>query len=75
MMPRSWTHRRRAAFLALAFAVGGLTYLIGWGDDTDLHRRIADGLVSVLIWTIAIYVGGATADDALKDFAARKDST
>ena len=66
---RSWKYRRRAAFIALLGAIAGLLYLIGWGDDTDLHRRIADGLASIVIWVIAIYVGGATADDALRDFA------
>lgn len=72
MQPRSWVWRRTAALGALCGALAGLGYLIGWGDDTDLHRRIADGLVTVIVWTLAVYVGGATADDALKDFAERK---
>lgn len=70
--PRSWVWRRSAALGVLAGAMAGLGYLTGWGADTDLHRRIADGLVTVIVWTVAIYVGGATADDALKDFAERK---
>lgn len=65
--PRSWKYRRRAVFIALSGALAGLAYLTGWGEDTDLHRRIADGLVSIIIITIGIYVGGATCDDALRD--------
>lgn len=72
MQPRSWVWRRTAALGALGGALAGLGYLVGWGDDTDLHRRIADGLVTVIVWTLAVYVGGATADDALKDLAERK---
>ena len=71
--PRSWKYRRRAVFIALTGAIAGLAYLSGWGEDTDLHRRIADGLVSIIIITIGIYVGGATGDDALRDYLARKD--
>lgn len=71
-MPRSWRYRRAAAFAALAGAIGGLGYLIGWGEDTDLHRRIADGLVTVIVAVLAIYVGGATADDGIKDYLSRR---
>ncbi len=67
-MQRSWVWRRSAALAALGGALAGLGYLIGWGEDTDLHRRIADGLVTVIVAVLAIYVGGATADDALKDY-------
>jgi len=72
-MTRSWKYRRRAALGTLTAALTGLGYLIGWGEDTDLHRRIADGLVTVTIAVIGIYVGGATADDALKDYMSRRD--
>ncbi len=72
--PRSWKYRRRAVFIALTGAILGLGYLIGWGEDTDLHRRIADGLTSVVVITIGIYVGGATCDDALRDYAGRSRS-
>jgi len=64
---RPWTYRRRAVFLTLAAAFGGLGYLMGWGDDTALHREIAGGLTNVLWLVLGAYVGGATADDWLRD--------
>lgn len=70
-MQRSWIWRRTAALGVLAAAVAGLGYLLAWGSDTDLHERIADGCVTIIVWTIGIYVGGATADDALKDYLER----
>lgn len=65
--PRSWKYRRRFVFLVTGAASLGLGYIIGWGDDTDLHRRIAESLGTIIISALAIYVGGATADDALRD--------
>lgn len=64
---RSWKYRRRLTFLIAGFACIGLTYLLIWGEDHDLHRRMAETFGTILITTILIYVGGATADDALKD--------
>lgn len=66
--PRSWKYRRRAVFIVLSGALAGLAFLTGWGEDTDLHGRIADGLASIIIITIGVYVGGATCDDALRDY-------
>lgn len=65
--PRSWKHRRRFVFLVTGAATAGLGYIIGWGEDTDLHSRIAESLGTIIISALAIYVGGATADDALRD--------
>lgn len=70
--PRSWKYRRRCVFAALAFSFIIIGYLVVWGNDTGLHRSIADGLINVIWLTIATYVGGATADDFLKD-KGRKD--
>lgn len=65
--PRSWTYRRRCVFSALTVAFTGIGYLLGWGEDTGLHRALADGLINVIWMTLATYVGGATADDWLRD--------
>jgi len=72
-MTRSWKYRRRAALGTLTAALTGVGYLIGWGEDTDLHRRALEGLVTVIVTTLFIYVGGATADDGIKDYLSRRD--
>jgi hypothetical protein len=65
---RSWKYRRRAVFLTLIGSGGMLAYLAVWGGaDNALQRAIADGLTTTIWLTIATYVGGATADDALRD--------
>ena len=64
---RSWKYRRRLVYGVTVAACAGLGYIIGWGEDTDLHRRIAESLGTIIITVIAVYVGGATADDALRD--------
>jgi hypothetical protein len=65
--PRSWKYRRRCVFAALAGAGAGIAYLIGWGEDNALHREIVEGLANVIWMTLATYVGGATADDWLRE--------
>lgn len=65
--PRSWKYRRRFTFAVTGAACAALGYIIGWGQDTDLHRRIAESLGTIIISALAIYVGGTTADDALRD--------
>jgi hypothetical protein len=69
---RSWKHRRRLVFGVTAAACAGLGYLIGWGADTDLHRQIAGSLGTIIIAVIGAYIGGATADDALRDRYGKK---
>lgn len=70
--PRSWKYRRRCVFAALAVAFAGVGYLLGWGEDNALHRALADGLINVIWLIVATYVGGATADDWLKDREAKR---
>lgn len=70
--PRSWKYRRRCVFAALAGAGAGIAYILGWGEDNALHREIAGGLTSIISWTLATYVGGATADDWLRDKEAKR---
>jgi len=69
---RSWRYRRAAALGTLAAAVCGVAYLIGWGEDTDLHRRALDGLVTVIVSVVGLYIGGATADDGIRDYMSRR---
>lgn len=69
--PRSWKYRRRCVFGALLGAGAGIGYLIVAGEDNALHREIAGGLVNVIWMTLATYVGGATADDWLRDKGAK----
>lgn len=59
----SWKHRRRVVFGALFFCAGAIGYLIGAGDDTVLHRAIAEGLVMLAAGIIGSYVFGAAWDD------------
>ena len=70
--PRSWKYRRFCVFAALAAAFIGLAYLLVWGEDSALHRAIGEGLINVIWLTIATYVGGATADDWLRDKEAKR---
>ena len=70
--PRSWKYRRRAVFGTLAGAFAGVGYLLWLGEDSALHRAIGEGLINVIWLTIATYVGGATADDWLKDKEAKR---
>jgi hypothetical protein len=72
-MTRSWRYRRLAVFASLLGAIAGLGYLIVWGEDTTLHRQIADGLIWVVGWVLAVYVGGSTLDDGVKDYLSRRD--
>jgi hypothetical protein len=69
---RSWKYRRRAALGTLTAALCGVGYLIGWGEDTDLHRRALDGLVTVITAVIGLYIGGATIDDGIRDYMHRR---
>lgn len=71
-LPRSWKYRRRCVFAALIGSGFGLVYLIVMGEDNALHREIAGGLVNIIWMTLATYVGGATADDWLRDREARQ---
>ncbi|EDM71034.1 hypothetical protein RAZWK3B_16595 [Roseobacter sp. AzwK-3b] len=64
---RSWKYRRRAAFGLLAFGCGGLAYLLVEGNDSELHRQIASGLVTIVVATIAAYIAGGVADDKFRD--------
>jgi len=59
----SWKHRRRVVFGALIFCAGAIGYLIGAGDDTVLHRAIAEGLAMLAAGIIGSYVFGAAWDD------------
>lgn len=59
----SWKHRRRVVFGALFFCAGAIGYLIGAGEDTVLHRAIAEGLVMLAAGIIGSYVFGAAWDD------------
>lgn len=68
VVPRSWKYRRRAVFLTLIGSGLMLAYLAVWGGaENALQRAIAEGLTTTIWLTIATYVGGATADDALRD--------
>jgi hypothetical protein len=60
-------------FSVAGAASAGLGYLIGWGEDTELHRQIAGTLGSIIMAALALYIGGPTADDALKDKYGGKD--
>ena len=72
---RSWKYRRRAVFLTLIGSSLMLAYLAVWGGaDNALQRAIAEGLTTTIWLTIATYVGGATADDALRDRFGKGDS-
>lgn len=70
--PRSWKYRRRCVFGSLIGAGFGIAYLMVAGEDTALHREIAGGLVNVIWMVLATYVGGATADDWLRDKVAKQ---
>lgn len=65
--PRSWVYRRITVAWALAYSSGLLMWLAICAPGTDLQLRIADGMVTVMIVTVAAYIGGATADDFLRD--------
>lgn len=70
--PRSWKYRRRAVFGTLAGSFAGVGYLLWLGEDSALNRAIGEGLINVIWLTVATYVGGATADDWLKDKEAKR---
>lgn len=64
---RSWKYRRRAAFGLIVFGCAGLAYLLGWGQDIELHRQIASGLVTIVIATVSAYIAGGVVDDKFRD--------
>jgi membrane-bound acyltransferase YfiQ involved in biofilm formation len=64
---RSWKYRRRLSFTTVILSFLILGYLIVFGEDNQLNRDIAGTIGFVMAVTIAGYIGGATADDALKD--------
>lgn len=60
----SWRLRRRAVWLTIAFCMGGLVYLMGWGtDDSRLHDTIASSLALLLGSVVMAYIAGAAFDD------------
>lgn len=65
-MPRyqpRWERRRIVVFGTLAFCAVAVAYLIGWGDDTALHREIATALILLAASVVGSYVFGAAWDD------------
>lgn len=64
--PNRWKHRRRIVYGSLTFCAVSLSYLMVWGDDTALHREIANTIGLGALGVIATYLGGAVADDKFK---------
>lgn len=61
-----WFHRRRRLDLAVALHSVGIGYLTVWGQDTALHRTIADGLILSLTGLLLGYIIAPVADDFLQ---------
>ena len=59
----NWKIRRRVVNATLVFCAVSVAYLMLAGDDTDLHRSIANGLILLAGSVIGSYVFGATWDD------------
>ena len=70
--PRSWTYRRRAVFITLAGCFAIVGYIVVMGDDNAMNRSIAEMALTVIMATVAGYVGGGTLDDWLKDKEANR---
>lgn len=62
----NWVYRRLLGFLCAVGALAGLFLLIPYGQDTGLHRAIADGFVWVIVVIVPTYIGVPVADDFLK---------
>ena len=58
-----WLIRRRIVNLTLLFCAVCVVWLIDRGQDTDLHKAIANGLILLAGSVIGSYVFGATWDD------------
>lgn len=58
-----WKIRRRIVNLTLLFCAGAVAWLLGFGQDNELHRAIATGAFLLAGSTIASYVFGAAWDD------------
>lgn len=69
----SWKIRRRVVALTLLFCGGATVWLLGWGEDTELNRTIANGLILLAGGVIGSYVFGAAWDDmnVMKNFGER----
>lgn len=61
-----WWRRRIAIAGVLLFCALGVGYLIVFGNDTALHRDIANGLILLAGSTLGSYVFGAVWDDSSK---------
>lgn len=64
----SWFFRNTATFLLLLTSLGVIAYVVGWGDDTVLHRQMG-----LFAWVTAfLTVGGYTGIAALEDIQLAK---
>ena len=59
----SWFLRRIAIFGMLIICAGVIIYIVGWGEDTDLHRTAVIWAFSSAVVIISSYAGFATMED------------
>ena len=62
----SWRIRRRIVFLSLVYCAGSVSYIMLFGDDSELNRSIVNGLILLAASVIGSYVFGAVWDDKIK---------
>lgn len=69
----SWLLRRIAIFGLLILCTGVVVYVVGWGQDNELHRTALVWAFGSAVVTVASYAGFATMEDVkLADILRRK---
>lgn len=59
----SWFLRRIAIFGLLILCAGVVIYIVGWGEDNELHRTAVVWAFSSAVVIVASYAGFATMED------------
>ena len=59
----SWRLRRIAIFGLLIVCAAVIVYVVGWGDDNDLHRTAMTWAFGSAVVVVCGYAGFATLED------------
>ena len=74
MFPDAVNRVRRSvfAFMVVSSCIG-LPFTLAWKDhDTEISRRVSDGLISLAEFTAVSYIGGSSADYMMHRWSQRR---
>ena len=59
----SWAARRAAIFGLLLLCAGVIVFVVGWGEDSQIHRTALMWAFGAAVGTVFAYAGFATFED------------